>query len=1243
MTHKARAAGRAAEERVALRRAARYTIRYPDLPIARARDEIRAALEAHRVIVVCGDTGSGKTTQLPKICLEAGRGVAGMIGHTQPRRIAARALAARLAEELETPLGETVGLKVRFTDRTSPSTVVKVMTDGILLNEIRGDRRLEAYDTLIIDEAHERSLNIDFLLGYLRRIERQRPDLRIVITSATIDPESFSRHFGGAPIIRVAGRTFPVETRYRPLEPGEELAQGVVRAAVELAREPLELRDMLVFLPGERWIREAERALAAAGPGGFELLPLYARLSTVRQQRIFHPGRAPRIVLATNVAETSLTVPRIGAVIDSGLARVARYSPRHRVQGLGVEPIARANAVQRAGRCGRLAPGVCVRLYAEQDFDERPAFTEPEILRTNLAGVILQLEALGLGHVEEFPFLDAPPARAVQDAYRLLHLLGAFDEERRLTSDGRLMARLPVDPRVARLLVVANRHGALREGLVIGAALSVPDPREHPPEHLEAARQRHRELADPRSDFLSLVNLWQAFRQAARGGERAWRAWAAERFLSASRLREWQDVHDELARLARDLGWRYDRRREADYAAIHQAVLAAFVDHVAEQEEGARYCGQHGARALLFPGSALARKRPRWIVAAERVATERTYLRTAAQINPRWVVRVAPHLVRRDYRDAEWDRRRGRVTAREVITLFGLTLSSERRVDFGPVDPAAAREIFIREALVGERLGVAMPFLEHNRRIVRELLEWEARRRARDLFVGEAGVRTFYEARLPAQVRDRGSLERWCRTRENARRLRMSTADVATRDPETLPRERYPDALEVAGQRLPLEYRYEPGAPRDGLTVRIPAALVGSVRAEALDWLVPGWLPDKALAMLRGLPKERRRPLVPLPDTVAELLPEIERRRHDTSVAAALAEALAARRGVAVDAAALERVPLPAHLAMRVEIVDADGKIIASGRDFRALQRRFDERPPPAPEAARAWVRSGLTRWDLGDLPDEVVVRQGSVDLRLYPALLDERGRVDLQLLPPGPAAVARHRAGVRRLLVKSLPQQAALVRDEILGNRELVLAYHGVGRGDELVDDLLGASAEASFELDPPIRTAAAFATALEKGRAAFVPNAERLREGLLAVLRLHRELRARLASPAVPERARRDIAAQLDALVHPGFLTETPAEWQGHLLRYLRAVETRLRKLAERHPKDEEFEARVRAAARPLEEWRARQPPGWPWPAAVTRYRWLLEEFRVSLFAQSLGTAVAVSEKRLQEAWRRAMEETR
>jgi ATP-dependent helicase HrpA len=1239
--------GRARQDVVAARRATKLRLEYPEaLPIAAAHDELLEAIAQHRVIVVCGDTGSGKTTQLPKLCLEAGRGILGLIGHTQPRRIAAQAVASRLAAELGTRVGEAVGLTVRFTDQTPPTALVKVMTDGILLNEIRTDRRLLAYDTLIIDEAHERSLNVDFVLGYLRRIACERPDLKVIVTSATIDPERFAAHFGNAPIVRIPGRGFPVTVRYRPRSDDQDLATAVVDAARELAAEPAEaaLRDMLVFLPGERWIRDSEQALGRFGPKGYELLPLYARLTTARQRRILEPKQAPRIVLATNIAETSLTVPRIRYVVDSGLARVSRYGTRHRVQSLGVEPIAQANAIQRAGRCGRLAPGTCVRLYSEEDFAARPAFTEPEILRTGLAGVLLRLEALRLGPIDEFPFIDAPPAKAVADAYQLLHLLGAVDDERRLTKDGELMARLPVDPRVARLLAVANRNDALREGLVLAAALSVVDPREHGVDP-DAARRKHEAFADARSEFASYLILWAAYRQQRRGGERALRNWAKDHYLSVARLREWHDVHDQLHELVQALRWR-TRQQAADYRAVHQAVLAAFIDFIAEHDDGLVYRGMRESRAQLFAGAPLAKKRPRWVVAAERVATERQYLRTVAQINPRWALHVAPHLVRRIYDDPQWDAERGQVTAREVVTLFGLTLGSERRIDYGRVEPKEARRIFIAEALAADHVGFKAGeprFLGHNRAVLHAVLDAEARLRKRDLFVGEAGVAAFYDERLPPHVHDRASLASSSADGHGAE-LELKLSDVAARDPGDLVAAGYSSELPLAGQRLPLDYVFEPGHDADGLTVTVPRSLLGAVRAVELDWLVPAWLRDKVIAYLRALPKELRRPLVPLPETANAVLAAIGARAGQQALHLALAEALRTVRDVVIAPTTFDERSLPAHLKLRIAVVDADGRVLAASRDLQALQRALrvtaEDGAVPAAATPQRFKRRNIQRWDFGDLPDAVLVAQRPRDLSLHPCLIDVDGRVELRLEAPGAVAVALHRAGVRRLLLKALPQQTALIRDQVLADRALLLGYHGIGADHALVDDVLCAAAEQAFDLEPPVRTAADFAARLDRGRAQLVPEADALCELLAAVLPLQRGLRRGLQSAAKEEAhaaVRDDIEAQLAELVGPRMLTETPREWRTHLPRYLRAAEQRWQKRGQRD--EPKLAAEIQTAAARLAQWRASRPDGAPWPAPIVDYRWLLEEFRVSLFAQRLGTVRPVSAKRLEQAWRSAL----
>jgi ATP-dependent helicase HrpA len=883
-----------------------------------------------------------------------------------------------------------------------------------------------------------------------------------------------------------------------------------------------------------------------------------------------------------------------------------------------------------------------VRLYAEDDFNARPAFQEPEILRTGLAGVLLRLEALKLGPIDEFPFIDAPPAKAVADAYQLLHLLGAVDAERRLTADGELMARLPVDPRVARLLVVANRNGALHEALVIGAALSVVDPREYGVDP-DAARRKHEVFADARSEFTSYLNLWAAYRRERRGGERALRKWCKEHYLSVARLREWHDVHDQLHDLVLGLRWR-TRHDAADYRAIHQAVLAAFIDFIAIHEDGLVYRGMRDSRAQVGAATPLARKRPRWIVAAERVATERQYLRTVAQVNPRWALRIAPHLVRLEYHDPEWNVERGQVTAREVVTLFGLTLASEKRVDYGRVDAKEARRLFIAEALAADQVGFANAepkFLGANRARRRAVLDAEARLRKRDLFIGEAGVAAFYDERLPATVHDRASLGVYCAAQGDAE-LTMAPTDLASRDAGDLAALGHPSEIELAGQRLPLTYVFEPGADADGVTVTVPRSLLGAIRPEQLEWLIPAWLPEKIVALVRALPKEQRRPLVPLPDTAKAVLAARGSRVGGQPLAIALAEALGATRGVELPPNAFVERALPPHLQMRIAVVDAAGIERGAGRDLRALQRELGAQGPSGAVAApEQWRRTGIGRWDFGDLPATVIVAQRPRDLVLYPCLLDRSGSVDLRLEPPGAAAVALHRAGVRRLLLKALPQQTDLIRERALADRELVLAYHGIGNNAALVDDLLCAAAEDVFELDPPVRAAAAFAACLERGRSELVAAADELRALLRTILPAYRSLKRALDAAAGHEAhaaARDELAAQVSELVGPRMLTTTPREWRKHLSRYLAAAELRWQKRGQRT--DAEHAAQVRAAVERLAHWRATRPDGEPWPRAIVDYRWLVEELRVSLFAQQLGTVRPVSAKRVEQAWRKALE---
>ncbi len=1231
----------AAEIETAVARRARRAatgprVDYPaDLPVVARREDIACAIRDHPVVIVCGETGSGKSTQLPKICLELGRGVDGMIGHTQPRRLAARSLARRIAEELGDAEGRWVGHKVRFHDRTGPDTRIKLMTDGILLSEIGSDRRLLAYDTLIIDEAHERSLNIDFLLGYLKTLLPRRPELKLIVTSATIDPERFSRHFDGAPIIEVSGRSHPVEIRYRPPEDAEDeldLQQAIAAAVDELAAEGP--GDILVFLPTERLIRETAEALRKHHPPRTEILPLYARLSAEAQMRVFAPHRGRRIVLATNVAETALTVPGIRYVVDTGTARVARYSPRAKVQRLPIEPISQASAAQRAGRCGRVAPGICIRLYSEEDFLARPRFTDPEIRRTNLAAVILRMAELGLGRVEDFPFVEPPEPRYVTDGYRLLQELGAVDAERRITPLGRRLARLPVDPRYARMLLAAAELGALREVLVLVAALEAQDPRERPLEAQEAADQAHRAFLDERSDFLALLKLWAWYQKTRRNHSRTQtRKRCRERFLSVMRLHEWTDIHKQLRAMVLEMGFA-ENTQPADYAALHQALLTGLLGHIAQLQDTGDYLGARGRRLRLWPGSGLARKRPQWIVAAELVETRRLYARTAARIEPEWVVRAAPHLVRREYLEPHWQPRGGRVGAFERLTLYGLTLVPRRRVNYGPIAQGEARALFIREGLVQGRWRQAPAFLQRNLAAVQAVRDEEARIRRRDLLVDEETLAAWYAARLPEEIHDGpGLLRALRRDRGLATRLRLREADLLRR-PAGEARDRFPERLEMAGTRLALEYHFEPGAEADGVTLVIPVALLNQIEPQRLEWLIPGLLEEKLAALIRALPKADRRHFVPAPDFARAAREAIEFGEGDLYVH--LSRALHRMTGHEIPAERWRALRLPDHLRMRLRVVDAQGRTLATGRDLQALRRQLAGQiaahfraavAAPGPERV-------YTDWDFGPLDRPVTTTEGGVELRAWPAVVPAEGGVALRYMDTAQKAARASRAGIRRLLRLRLREPMRLLAKPLAPRQRICLLWKPLGECAALREDLVEAALEHAFLAGRPLpMDRAAFEARLAAGRAELGLASSTLAEQLRRILERHHAVRLRLQETTATA-ARQDIDSQLRYLVYPGFLVETPPERLARIPVYLQAALTRLDKLAQDPARDRRLAAQAapwwQKARALLEQGRLDDPE-------CVRFRWMVEEFRISLFDQRLGTDGPVSDQRLERQWRR------
>ncbi|APZ42753.1 ATP-dependent RNA helicase HrpA [Acidihalobacter ferrooxydans] len=1237
----------AACERVAARRAALPVPEYPDeLPVVARREDIARAIADNQVVIVCGDTGSGKTTQLPKICLELGRGVAGLIGHTQPRRIAARSVAARIAEELKTEVGRGVGFKVRFSDHVSPESYLKLMTDGILLAEMQQDRMLTQYDTLIIDEAHERSLNIDFLLGYLKRLLPQRPDLKLIITSATIDPERFSRHFGDAPILMVEGRTYPVEVRYRPLvtleDDDEDRSQtdGIVEACAELAREGL--GDVLVFLPGEREIREAAEALRKHHPPHTEILPLYARLSAAEQHRVFEGHAGRRIVLATNVAETSLTVPGIRYVVDTGTARISRYSWRAKLQRLPIEPISQASADQRKGRCGRVGPGVCIRLYSEEDFASRPAFTDPEIQRTNLAAVVLQMGALGLGEVADFPFIDPPDPRLIKDGYLLLEELHAVDAHNRLTDIGRRLARLPVDPRLGRMLLAAEREGALREALVIVSALAVQDPRERPADRQQAADEAHKRFHDERSDFLAYLKLWEHYHEQARHHSKSQlRKLCQREFLSWMRMREWRETWRQLHGQLAEMGFR-ENQQPAEYEAIHRSLLTGLLAHVGFKSEDERdkhaYLGARNRKFHIFPGSGLHKRGPKWLMAAEITETARTYARTVARIKPEWIEQLGAHLLKHHIFEPHWEQRPARVGAFDKLTLYGLVVQPRKRVDYARTHPAEARELFIRHALVYGEFRSRGGFLAHNRALIEEVEELEAKARRPDILVDEHVLFEFYDRLVPAHINNGKAFERWREQaeRENAQLLYLTRDALMQHGAGEITADRFPDQFVAGpGLSLPLRYRLEPGGEDDGVTLTVPLAALRQVEVARCEWLVPGLLEEKLTALIRGLPKALRKNFVPAPDfarACAQALAFGEGEMFE-----ALAHQLKRMTGVDVPADALDRDALPEHLRMRFEVIDSKGKLLAAGRDLSALADTLEGRVQQTFEAlpTQSLERDDVAAWDFGDLPESVDIEQHGLALKGYPALVREGEKVALRVLDSAASAEHAHREGVLGLLHIVLRERVKYLHKRLPHAQTMCLHFAAVGRCEALKDDLIDAVLEDLFLAGPLPRSEAEFAARVEAGRSEIVTAAtqlaERMNDALATFHRIRQSLKGNVPLSWIEAAA--DVNDQLTHLVYPGFVRATPAAYRQHLPRYLKAIERRLERLQQQPDKDRRLRVEIEPLwARCKQRWGDGRNVG----EALRDYRWQIEELRVSLFAQELGTPRPVSVARLEKQWK-------
>ncbi|WP_043527137.1 ATP-dependent RNA helicase HrpA [Litchfieldella xinjiangensis] len=1248
-------------------------LEYPaELPVAERRDDIIEALRENQVVVVAGETGSGKTTQLPKLCLELGLGRRGLIGHTQPRRLAARSVATRLAEELAVPLGEQVGYQVRFTDHTADTTLVKLMTDGILLAETQHDPDLSRYEAIIIDEAHERSLNIDFLLGYLKRLTARRPDLKIIITSATIDVARFSRHFGTqaadgterpAPVVEVSGRAYPVEVHYRPLlreEADEEdrtLQEGILHAVEEIEAIEREKRwfhgprDVLIFLPGEREIRETADTLRRADLRQTEILPLYARLSNAEQNRVFQSHTGRRIVLSTNVAETSLTVPGIRYVIDPGLVRISRYSYRAKVQRLPIEPVSQASADQRKGRCGRIAEGVCIRLYSEEDYLARPAFTEPEIQRTNLASVILSMLSLRLGDIEAFPFVDAPDPRFIKDGFRLLFELGAVDEGERMTDVGRRLARLPIDPRLARMLLAGAQEECLRDVLIVVSALAVQDPRDRPAEKRQAADQAHKRWDDPESDFVAWLNLWLGF-EAARdelSGNQL-RRWCRDNYLNYLRLREWHDTFRQLRQVLRDMDitvpaaaplaedpeLRQRQRRESG-ARLHQALLTGLLSNIGQLLENREYLGARNRKFFIHPGSGLAKKSPKWIMAGELVETSKLFARQVARIEPQWIEPLAGHLVKRSYSEPHWEMKRAQVVAFEQVTLFGLPIVTRRKVHYGPIAPEEAREIFIRRALVEGEYRTDATFFAHNRDMIEQVEDLEDRARRRDILVDEETLFAFYDQRIPADIINGKGFERWRKQAESQdpNILKFDRAVLMSREADDVTEEQYPDELVLNGVRYPLSYHFEPGARDDGVTMTVPAAMLSQLPVARLEWLVPGLLREKCIALLKSLPKSIRRQVVPIPDWVDAALETLV--PDDVPLTAALGEFLRVKTGLRLSADDWRIDQLEPHLIMNLKVVDHEGGVLGEGRDPAELERRFAHE---ASEGARALSREVAEQEVLTDLPEaglpeSRVTTQAGIRVEAYPALAETGGSLSVQLFEHPDKAREAHRQGIKRLAMERLPSQVRQLQ-RLPGLDRCALLFAKVGSKRQLVDDVVEAAFLQVLATDPLPRSPQALQERLDARRDDLVPHAEAmvatLEQALNGHLAVTKALKGNLSFALALVYS--DLKAQMTRLVHPGFVSEA-GEWLEQYPRYMDAALIRLEKAPRERMRDQVMMQEVNAFETRLAERRESSRRAGMEDPRLVEFGWWIEELRVSLFAQQLGTLMPVSTKRLERQW--------
>ncbi|MDO8333300.1 MAG: ATP-dependent RNA helicase HrpA [Nitrosomonas sp.] len=1226
-----------------------------DLPVNARREEIKRAIERHQVVIICGETGSGKTTQIPKICLELKRGVNGLIGHTQPRRIAARTVAARIADELKSPLGQAVGYKIRFSDKVGADTYVKLMTDGILLAETQGDPLLQAYDTLIIDEAHERSLNIDFLLGYISQLLPKRPDLKLIVTSATIDAQRFSRHFNDAPVIEVTGRMFPVDIFYRPIGVDDEEEEDGQRAILNAVDELIAMGpgDILVFLPGEREIRETAETLRKhhfdrSRPGflGVDILPLFARLSFAEQERIFQPGNTRRIVLATNVAETSLTVPGIHYVIDAGYARINRYSYRNKVEQLLVEKISRASANQRAGRCGRVANGVCIRLYSELDYQGRAEFTDPEILRSSLAAVILRMQSLKIGDVENFPFLEPPLPRMITDGYQLLAELGAVDDNRQLTPIGWRLAKFPMDPKIARMILAAKHENCLHEILIIASALSLQDPRDRPFEQQAAADNAHRRFQDERSDFMAYLKLWDFFDELLKHKKstRKLISQCREQFLSYRRLREWREIHGQLHVLMSELGFK-SNEIPASYDEIHRALLTGLLGNIGfKTEKEGEYLGARGIKFAIFPGSVLKKGKAKWVVAAELVETSKLYARCAARIEPGWLEKMAGNLCKKHYFDPHWEKKQAQVVAYERVTLYGLTIVPKRPVHYGPINPQEAREIFIRSALVAGEYVTQAPFFAHNQALIHEIEELEHKARRQDVLVDEQEIFAFYDALIPAKITNGAGFEKWRKQAEqqDARLLYLNRELLMRHQADRITEVQFPEHLTLPdGSVLPLIYRFDPGHPLDGVTVRVPLPLLNRLDAQQIDYLVPGLIREKITGYLKALPKQIRRILVPLPDSVTEFLQYQSNTVQPVSLQDALEKFVLRKTTLTVPPETWKMADMPAHLLMNIQVVDDAGNELAMSRNLsdlqmqlgKAAQMTFVQRDAASEKVSIE--QDHITQWDFGDLPVEIAFKRNHQQLNGYPALIDQTDSVAIRLFDTPAAAETAMRSGVRRLLCLALKEQLKQLEKNLPGLKQASLQLSTRMNPGDLKQDMLSTIIDRALLDDDPLpRNESEFTAHGQRAKNRLTEVATALARLLQQMGSEYQILMGRLSSVRL-SRVKNELTEQLENLIYPGFLSQTCWQRLQQFPRYLKGMSLRAEKFSNNPGRDEINSREVNALWQHYLQRLEKHRKIGLMDENLEEFRWQIEELRISLFAQELKTPYPVSVKRLQKLW--------